>query len=168
MCDSDEIAYAPLAFGYSNYSRLGRDPLLKAADFAGPGEDPSRGALLGGAGCAVTGSCRDTEAAADFLRWLHAPEVMRDTYFAAGGQPGLSSVWDDAECNRKASSFFEDTRRTLEAAYLRPRFDGFVPAFERGGEAVHAFLTGGLDRETAIGILRESYLRAREKAEALR
>ena len=91
---------------------------------------------------------------------------MRDTYFAAGGQPGLGSVWDDPECNRKASNFFEDTRRTLETAYLRPRFDGFVPAFERGGETVHAFLTGELDRETAIASLRETYIRAFETAEA--
>ena len=166
MCSGDEIAYAPLAFGYSNYSRLGREPLLKAADFAGPGEKPWRGALLGGAGCVVTRSCSDPEAAADFLRWLHTPDVMRDTYFAAGGQPGLGSVWDDPECNRKASNFFHDTRRTLEAAYLRPTFDGFVPAFEQGGETVHAFLTGGLDREAAIGALRETYIRALEKAEA--
>lgn len=162
MAEADEIVYVPLAFGYSNYARAGREPLLLAADFAGPGPDPAAGALLGGAGCAVTKSCRDVDAAARYLSFLHRPEVMATTYFEAGGQPGSRAAWLDEAVNAASNDYFSSTLRTLDSAYLRPRFHGFVPFFEAAGEAVNAFLKGEAAHEATVAAIRDGYAKARE------
>lgn len=142
MSTGDDILYVPLAFGYSNYARPGGGRLIRMANFAGPGPDPTAGALLGGAGCTVTHSCRDLDAAATYLRWLHAPDVMKGLYFESGGQPGSRAAWLDDAVNAASSDFFRDTLQTLDRSYLRPTFHGFVPFFEESGIAMNALLRG--------------------------
>ena len=58
MSSSDEIAYCPLAFGYSNYARNGyRSKLVSFGLIPSSGKGPV-GATLGGAGVAISASCR--------------------------------------------------------------------------------------------------------------
>lgn len=162
MAAGDEIVYVPLAFGYSNYARTGQSPLVLAADFAGPGPVPSAGALLGGAGCALTHSCKDHEAAARYLTWLHRPEVMAGTYFAAGGQPGSRAAWQSESVNAASNDFFSATLATLDGAYLRPRFHGFVPYFKAVGDDVNEFLRGVSSKAATIDAIVDGYAKALE------
>ena len=164
MTAGDEIVYVPALFGYSNYSRQGCDPLVLAADLAGPGEDPAAGSLLGGAGCSVTRSCRNPVAAATFLRWLHQPQNLGGIYFEAGGQPGSRRVWMDDAVNQVSNRFFRSTIRTIDQSYLRPRFDGFVPFFERMGIAVNACFRDALGAEDVARRVCENYARTCEAA----
>ncbi|XWN28990.1 MAG: ABC transporter substrate-binding protein [Devosia sp.] len=164
MAEGDEIAYVPLAFGYSNYARNGVDRMVLAADFAGPGEDPAAGALLGGAGCSVTRSCKDLDAAAVYLTWLHQKEVMRGPYFEEGGQPGSRAAWEDSAVNAASNNFFKDTLQTLDKAYLRPRFHGYVPFFEAAGETMNSFLKGETTRNEAAAAILDGYARAFDEA----
>lgn len=163
MKNGGDIVYVPFLFGYSNYARQGAQPPIRFADIAGPGKDPKAGALLGGAGCALTHSCRHTDAAMTYLRFLHAPDYQRGDYFDHGGQPGSRGAWNDARVNAASNNFFRDTLETLDKAYLRPRFDGFVDFFEPAGHLVHAMLTGDASREATIRDLQETYGKARAK-----
>ena len=160
MASGDEIVYVPLAFGYSNYARTGQSPLVLAANFAGPGAVPSAGALLGGAGCSLTHSCKDREAAARYLDWLHWPEVMAGPYFAAGGQPGSRAAWLDESVNAASNNFFRATLDTLDGAYLRPRFNGFVPYFKAVGDEVNEFYRGERDKASTIAAIVDGYAAA--------
>lgn len=160
MASGDEIVYVPLAFGYSNYSRTGRSPLIKSANFAGPGAVPFAGALLGGAGCSLTHSCKDHEAAARYLTWLHKPEVMAGTYFTAGGQPGSRAAWLDDGVNAASNDFFRASLDTLDNAYLRPRFNGFVPYFKAVGDTVNEFFKGERDKPSTIAAIVDGYAAA--------
>ena len=162
MASGDEIVYVPLAFGYSNYARVGRTPLVLAADFAGPGPEPAAGALLGGAGCSLTRSCKDLDAAARYLTWLHKPAVMAGDYFAAGGQPGSRAAWLDENVNAASNNFFKATLKTLDNAYLRPRFHGFVPYFKAVGETVNHFLRGEVGKDETLDAIVDGYARALE------
>ena len=162
MAAGDEIVYVPLAFGYSNYARTGRSPPVLAADFAGPGPEPTAGALLGGAGCSLTRSCKDLEAAERYLTWLHTPKVMAGDYFAGGGQPGSRAAWLDEGVNAASNNFFRDTLKTLDNAYLRPRFHGFVPYFKAVGETVNHFLRGEGNKNETIDAIADGYAKAVE------
>ncbi|TCR63133.1 ABC transporter substrate-binding protein [Bosea sp. BK604] len=157
MSSTDEIAYISYAFGYSNYSRKGVARPILFTNVAGPGSDPRAGALLGGAGCAVTSSARDFEAIGRYLRFVHDPAHQRGAYFDAGGQPGSRSAWLDERVNAEANNFFRNTLETLDKSFLRPRFDGFVPFFEEGGEIINARLRGAFSREAAIDKLSAHY-----------
>lgn len=163
MATSDSIVYCPYAFGYSNYARSDRARPILAANIAGPGADPRRGALLGGAGCAVTRSCTDLDAAVTYLRWLHQPEFQRGAYFETGGQPGLRSAWLDPRVNAMSRNFFLDSLETLDKAYLRPRWYGFIPFFEEAGKAVNQHLRGQLGRQETVAALHRLYGDARQR-----
>lgn len=45
--------------------------------------------------------------------------------------------------NRKSHGFFENTLRTLDLAYLRPRYVGYPSFQERAGEILHSLLLNG-------------------------
>jgi multiple sugar transport system substrate-binding protein len=70
MSSSDEIAYCPLAFGYSNYARNGyRSKLLSFAAIPSSGRG-AIGATLGGAGVSISQSCQHREVALDYAFWI--------------------------------------------------------------------------------------------------
>jgi multiple sugar transport system substrate-binding protein len=160
MSSQDEIVYVPFAFGYSNYSRTGLAKPLHFCDIAGPGPDPLRGALLGGAGCAVTRSAQNLPQITDYLRFVHDPKHQRTDYFALGGQPGSRAAWLDDGVNAAVNGFFVNTLKTLDAAYLRPRHDGFIGFFETAGQILNAHFRGNSTRSAAILDLYEEYNRS--------
>ena len=166
MSTGDDIVYVPFGFGYTNYSRLGVKKPIRFTTIAGPAPDPAAGAILGGAGSAISATCADVEAAVAYLTFLHQPEHQRGAYVDNGGQPGLRAAWTDAEVDRKAGGFFSGTLETLDKAWLRPRFDGFIHAFEHMGLLVHRWLSGEGDRAGLIRSANDAYARARDTAPA--
>jgi multiple sugar transport system substrate-binding protein len=145
LCADDRFAYCPLGYGYSNYSRPGyRERLLKFTDIPGLGDGSAgpRGSTLGGTGIAVSARCAAREVAIDYAFWVASAGCQRTTYFDAGGQPGNAAAWEDDRVNRASGDFFRGTRRTLDLAYVRPRYDGYLELQDKGGNAVNAFLAG--------------------------
>lgn len=164
MSTGDDIVYVPFGFGYTNYSRRGAAKPIRFTTVAGPGPDPAAGAILGGAGCAVSSSCRDLDAALTYMRWLHDPAHQAGDYFRFGGQPGLRSAWTSPENDAEAGAFFSGTLETIDKAYLRPRFDGFIHGFEHMGLLISRYLAGDGSRAEVIRSSQDSYSRAAERA----
>jgi multiple sugar transport system substrate-binding protein len=147
MSTTDEIAYVPLLFGYSNYARPGFRPnLVRFTGVPTIDSGPSHGGILGGAGVAISARTRYPEIAAAYAAYVASPEVQKGIYFTGGGQPGHRAAWVDDAVNAASSDFFRDTLANLDRAYLRPRYLGFMEVQERSGELVHAWLVeGGAD-----------------------
>lgn len=168
MSSTDEVAYCPLAFGYSNYARPGfRRHVVRFAP--GPaGDDGVPRGTLGGAGLAVSALRPNVQAAVEHARFVAEPRTQRGVYFDGGGQPGHRSAWTDPAVNASSSGFFADTLPALDAAYLRPRHDGVLGFQETGGELIHAWLHDGGDAEAVLDELDERYresLRTNERTE---
>jgi multiple sugar transport system substrate-binding protein len=146
MSSTDQAAYCPFAYGYSNYARPGyaKSPI----DFGGlitiDGREKCR-STLGGAGLAISHHVGDVEVAARYAAFVASADIQKGIYFDAGGQPGHRAAWIDSEVNRRSNGFFESTLETLDAAFMRPRFDVY-PAFQdEAGLIVHAYLVSGGD-----------------------
>ncbi|HWC32666.1 MAG TPA: extracellular solute-binding protein [Actinomycetota bacterium] len=152
MATTDDVAYVPLAFCYSNYARPGyRSNVVR---FAAP---PGRG-TLGGAGLAVSARSRHVDEAVRYATFVADGETQRTTYFEGGGQPGHRSSWSDASVNAASSGFFADTLGALDRAYLRPRHDGFLTYQERAADTIHGWLRGaGDDADTVVSELERAY-----------
>ncbi len=143
LSTSDEWSYAPLLFGYTNYSRVGFRPgRLKYTDMPSRG-DGVTGSLLGGAGIAVSATATDLDAARAFAVWLASADAQRGVYFDSGGQPGNAEAWEDERLNAETWDFFTGTRATLEGAYVRPRTPGYI-AFQ---DAASPWVNAALRRE---------------------
>ena len=151
--------YVPLLFGYSNYARDGfRTALVRFGDMPATREYAgSSGSLLGGAGLAVSAYAEDQSAAAAFAAWIAGDAAQAGIYVREGGQPANLAAWDGRDANELTHGFFADTRATLEGAWLRPRFPGFLAFQERAMEITHAYLTRRRDAERTIDALNATY-----------
>ena len=150
---SDRFGYSPMAYGYSNYARASCVPT--PLTFGGLVERHGRtlSSTLGGAGLAISSRCTAIPTAVDYARFVASPEVQRGLYTAMGGQPGHRAAWLDAENNRITNNFFTDTLPTLDAAYLRPRYAGYIDFQDQASEVVSRFLRGSLGVREAVSEL---------------
>ncbi len=161
MTAPDGPAYCPLVYGYVTYHRpdSGRPRLVAFDAPAGPG---GTGSVLGGTGVAVTRSCTRPAAAAGLLRTLLSDSVQVGMYARLGGQSSLRQAWRDGDANRRNGGFYAATRRTVESAWLRPRFAGY-PAFQTAASAVlREGLLGGANHRALVRRVSDRYARASE------
>jgi multiple sugar transport system substrate-binding protein len=61
---------------------------------------------------------------------------QRTLYGICGGQPARRSAWNDSVLNQITDDFFLRTAASIETAYVRPRYPGYVGLQERAGEAI--------------------------------
>ena len=166
MARTDEIAYVPLLFGYSNYARKKRENgrLVRFTNIPSEREVPS-GALLGGVGLAISSRCRHRELAAEFAAFAACGETQKGVYYRNAGQPGYLGAWTDLQVNADSSGFFEDTLLTLENSYLRPRYEGYNRFQEAAGRIINEGLRGHDHPERVADRLDASFreLKAGEK-----
>jgi len=158
MSTSSDYAYCPLLFGYTNYSRAGYRPhLVTFTDIAGVGTNGAVGAVLGGTGISISSQTAHADIAYDFSFWLASGAVQSGFYCEFDGQPAHASAWDSAENNALCHDFFKNTRATLENAWVRPRYDGFLRLMDQGGDLVNAYLRGKATPEATATGLEEVY-----------
>jgi multiple sugar transport system substrate-binding protein len=137
-------AYAPLAFGYTNYSRPGFRPgRLRYTDIPS-GAAGVTGSLLGGAGIAVSAASAHLHEARAFAFWVASADTQAGVYYDGGGQPGNAAAWTDDRLNADSLDFFRGTRATLEGAYLRPRSTGYIDFQDSMSPLVTRALNGQL------------------------
>lgn len=145
MSATSELAYVPLAFGYTTYARP-RPPgtaRLRFLDIPSAGHGPI-GSILGGAGLAVSAASPVAAEAAAFAAWACGARAQVEVIFPAGGQPASRAVWADPALDATAGGFFGGTRRTIESAWVRPR-DPWWPGFqEAAGEVLAGCLRVGV------------------------
>ncbi len=144
MAAEDGPAYCPLVYGYISYQRPGGNRARALTAFDAPAGPAGIGSVLGGTGIAVTRSCRRPDLAADYIRLLIAEETQVRTYAELDGQSADRRAWLDREADTQARGFYSATRRTIEAAWMRPRFVGYVEFQTRASAVLRDGLLGGL------------------------
>jgi multiple sugar transport system substrate-binding protein len=120
--------------------------------------------MLGGTGVAVSKLSAHPSEAIAYAKWLASPEHQRGLYFREGGQPASLAAWSDSAVNAEADGFFSGTLETLQSAYLRPRFDGFVRFFEAAGIEINRCLRGDVTNAALIRWLNKGYATQRVTA----
>lgn len=161
MSTGSKYAYCPLLFGYTNYSRTGyREHLIQFCDmpaFQGHGVS---GSIIGGTGIAVSSQCKHMQEAKDFAYFLASGEVQKSVYFEADGQPAHRAAWLSPETNGASSDFFTKTFQTLDNAWLRPRYNGFLYLADVGGDLVNEFLAGKQSLDAVIDGIEQAYTKS--------
>ena len=162
MSTSDDIAYVPLLFCYSNYARPGYRPhLIRFTNMPSDAYGRPRGAILGGAGMAVSSATRHPEIASAYAAFTASADVQRTTYFESGGQPGHRAAWTDDAVNAASSNFFRDVLPTLDDATLRPRYNGWIGVQDATCTLLHRFLRDGGDVAATLNAIDDVYLASR-------
>jgi multiple sugar transport system substrate-binding protein len=152
--EDSTIACAPLAYGYVSYAIKGFRPnVLTFTDMPEAGIIGPSGSALGGTGIAVSAFSRAKPAAVDFAYWIASGDVQKGPYAASGGQPGHAAAWEDDIVNEATGDFYLGTRATLEAAWVRPRYDGFMGFQQAASERINAGLKAREKGEAVVADL---------------
>lgn len=153
MTRSDTIAYCPFAYGYSNYSRDGYAARRLTFGNLVTRHGERLRSTLGGAGVAVSAASKHRDVAVDYARFMSDEPIQRGIYVQAGGQPGHRRAWQDAEANHMTSDYFFSTLQTLDEAWQRPRYPGYIEFQNDAGHVVHAWLRGESTMRTTLDAL---------------
>ncbi|MEM6393674.1 MAG: ABC transporter substrate-binding protein [Planctomycetota bacterium] len=158
-----EADLVPHTYGYISYSRAGfLAHRVRFGDIPVLGDAGPVGSALGGTGIAVSARSSEVATAQDFALCVAGAAWQKGVFFEAGGQPGHAEAWEDDATNAATLDFFRGTRATLEHAYLRPRYPGYI-AFQRAsGEHINAALKGEQTYEQAVRAMNTDYARLTE------
>lgn len=158
MASEDTVAYCPFAYTYSNYSRRGFG--AKPIRFADPVKlndgRPMR-TVLGGTGLAISATCASRSLALEYSLFVSGRTCQQTLYGVCGGQPARRSAWHDAELNALTDDFFRRTANSLEMAYVRPRYRGYVSLQESGGKLIAEFCKNNGDAHRVVDDLDSLY-----------
>lgn len=168
MTQDKHIVYCLLQWGFTNYSRPSfAGHRLQYVDIPSAGQGPV-GSTLGGAGLGVSAWSADPVAAARYAAWVTGQDVQRSVVFPNGGQPGSRTVWDDRALDGESGGFFSGTRRTMDAACIRPRAAWWPQMSRHGGRKLIEGIGSGKSPQVVLSALEACYRAALAKTEQTR
>lgn len=164
MTATDDFAWNAFAYTYNNYARadFARTRLRFGNLISLEPNGPRLRSVLGGSGVALSTQCRNLEIALDYAGFIASATAQRTLYVNAGGQPSHCSAWIDPAADALCGGFFSGTKTAQEEAFVRPRYNGYVPLQTAGGIALQEALRDGRSPEAALNKLDELYRASRK------
>jgi multiple sugar transport system substrate-binding protein len=160
MVNSDEIAYCPFAYGYSNYSRIGYSKnLLHFYDLVKLNYQPMISSL-GGTGLAVSSFSQHIPEAMKYAEFTGSSHVQQNIYADNGGQPGHLQAWKSDRINDITHDYFKNTLPALERAFLRPRYSGHMYFQDHAGDVVRDYLMNDGKEEQILEVMNALYVKS--------
>lgn len=162
MTLTDEIAYCPFAYGYSNYSRRGyARKLLHFHDLVTIDGKNKAKSTLGGTGLAVSAKCAHIDEVMKYVEFVASGDCQETLFFSNGGQPGHLRAWENDYVNGQCENYFRATLPALQRAFLRPRYHGSMYFQDHAGEPVRDYLMRGGSEKKLLSQLNELYIKSR-------
>jgi multiple sugar transport system substrate-binding protein len=149
LAAQEDLVYCPAVYGYAAYGEPDRATRLAFGPFAGvAGSGSCAGSTIGGAGLGISARvlCDDAthQAALDYGRMAASALCQRQIFALHHGQPAHIEAWLNETVDECFNGFYSATRRTVEQAWLRPRYHGYLEFQGQGGDMVEAHLRGDL------------------------
>ena len=160
MVNTNDIAYCPFAYGYSNYSRIGYSQnLLHFYDLVSLNGQNMTSAL-GGTGLAVSAFSQHIPEAIKYAEFTGSSQVQQNIFADNGGQPGHLQAWKNERINGVTHDYFKNTLPALERAFLRPRYSGHMYFQDHAGDVVRDYLMNGGDEELVLSAMDALYIKS--------
>jgi len=138
MDAGEGIAFLPACYGYSSYSRPG---FAKHAITFHPTPIAPSGAVLGGAGLAVSAFSKNRDLALRFLEWVTGADCQTNVYAVCGGQPAHGAAWDADLPSQLTGDFYRRLWPAMESAWVRSNTPEFHHQQSGLASELHDFLT---------------------------
>ena len=150
LVGGDDLVYCPFAYGYSNYARADYAPNTLCFGGLVTWDGQRLRSTLGGTGLAISQHCQQRAAALRYAQFVGSAHCQRGMYVVNGGQPGYRAAWKDDMPNALSHEYFRATLPTLDDAYVRPRYSGYIPFQDQAGPVLHGYLREGGDVRAAL------------------
>ncbi|TAM99230.1 MAG: extracellular solute-binding protein [Chitinophagaceae bacterium] len=164
MSSTDDYWYCPFSYGYSNYSRKGYAPhLLTYTDVVQFKEGKRLCSTLGGTGLSLSSFTQNKTWSIRFASWVASPDIQSTLYVENGGQPGHRAAWESETANYYCNNFFMNTLPTIDRAFMRPRYNGYLSFQDRAGTLLQEHLLETGNAEQLLRNMNELYRSSRRK-----
>lgn len=143
--------WCPLAYGYASYAVPEPGARALAWTDAPTFATDRPGSVLGGTGLALSAQ-RDTDLEA-VRAWVSAfltADVQAGLVPEASGQPAHRAAWDSPEVDAAWGGYYSSTRHSVDTAWTRPRFDGWVALQDEASELVREVVDGRARAATVV------------------
>lgn len=158
MSRNGDIRFCPLIYGYVNYATAGSErAALTFLDAPAIAEGKRHGSTLGGTGIALSRRSKPSAALLDHLRYLMSEAVQTLFIPSHQGQPSNRQAWTDVGVNEASGNFYRNTLATLEDAYVRPRYAGYIDFQGSASHAIRSALTNGTSHHRLIEALNRAF-----------
>ena len=98
-----------------------------------------------------------------YAEFTASPTIQRTLFFDNGGQPGHRSAWLDETVNSRCHDYFKNTLATLDNAYLRPRYAGYLHFQDHAGDPIRGYVMNGGDKQAVLDQLKRLYKESKEQ-----
>ncbi|MGS0897196.1 hypothetical protein ACVBGC_32390 [Burkholderia stagnalis] len=160
MAREADVRYCPLIYGYVNYATpADARSAITFLDVPTVGHAGRRGSTLGGTGIALSRRSRPSPALLDHLRYLMTGPAQTHFIPKHAGQPSHRDAWMDDNVNAESGRFYLNTLATIEDAYVRPRYSGYIAFQTYASAAIRAAFEEGGSRRELIGKLNAEFMR---------
>ena len=106
--------------------------------------------------------CRHLDIAKAYAEFTGSAAIQNGIYFEAGGQPGHRSVWNNPTHDAHCAGFFSNTLPTLDRAFVRPRYAGYLDFQDTACLHIHEFLRDGGDVGAILDTVNRIYRETRK------
>ena len=154
MVARDDLVYCPAVYCYATYAERDQRQPLRFHQLPGLNGPSPAGSAIGGTGLGISARCAEPEAALAYARYLLEPATQL-AFAANNGQPARVEAWEDKAVDARFGGCFAATRSTIEAAWIRPRYAGYLGFQEQAGPLVERHLRGGLEEAALLRSLEE-------------
>jgi multiple sugar transport system substrate-binding protein len=164
MASYGDVVLCPLIYGYVNYSApaAGHRVAFHDAPRVAIGGRP--GSTLGGTGIAISKRCTVTPELKAHLTWLMGAEAQVGFIPDREGQPSRRQAWHDEGVNGAWGDFYRNTADTLEKAYVRPRFNGYIKFQTEASALLREAFASKVGAAAAVRQLNDTYRKTVERS----
>jgi multiple sugar transport system substrate-binding protein len=156
MATRDDLAYCPAVYCYATYAEADRRRPLRFANLPGAAQPSPKGSTIGGTGLAISRASGALEGALAYARFA----AMASTQLAFAmhhGQPARVEAWHDAEIDHRFGGTNSATRATLEGAWIRPRYSGYLGFQKLAGDLIEQHLRRDLAETALLDMLQNAF-----------
>lgn len=161
MVGRDDIVFAPCTYGYATYGEADMRRRLGFADFPGIAEPYFAGTAIGGTAIGVSAVSPHRDEALAFVRFVLSDEAQNEIIPAHHGQSALRQAWDNPHWVEVYNGYHRDVRRTIDAAWVRPRVPSYIPFQAELGSLLAAWLRGEFELNETKDRVRTAAARVR-------
>ena len=154
MAARDDLLFCPAVYCYATYAEADQPKPLRFHDLPGP--LGPQGSTLGGTGLGVSAHCEHPGAALDYAAYLSRAATQR-AFAQHHGQPAHAECWGDPAINARFGNCFQATRRTMEAAWTRPRYPGYLTFQAEAGALIEQHLRGEMTGAALFDHIRRAF-----------
>lgn len=154
MSARDDLVFCPAVYCYATYAEADRVTPLRFHDLPGP--RGIAGSTVGGTGLGISAHCQSPEAALAYARFV-AMRSTQSEFARHHGQPARVECWDDPSVDALFAGAFRNTRRTMDAGWVRPRHRGYLGFQAAASEWIEVHLRGEMSENALFDALRRRY-----------